>query len=168
MKLKSTIIGMIALTVIAVSFSSLAAAPTLLVQDIDGTTVDLSAMIEGKPTMVIAWATWCPHCTKQIPNIKLARERFAEKGLVVVAVNPGIRDTLDRMRRFAQVKELDYPIFFDPTQQATRNAFSIDRVPLMILYDRDGKEISRAEEVEFDKIEELMNAGEQRPDAGRK
>jgi len=42
---------------------------------------------QGKPTLLIFWATWCPYCKKLLPGIEELHEKYESKGLKVIAVN---------------------------------------------------------------------------------
>ncbi|TQV72954.1 TlpA family protein disulfide reductase [Aliikangiella marina] len=51
-----------------------------------GETVTLSDN-QGQPVILVFWATWCPYCKKLLPGIQTLHEKYAEKGLKVIAVN---------------------------------------------------------------------------------
>lgn len=42
---------------------------------------------QGKPTLLIFWATWCPYCKKLLPGIEELHEKYESKGLKIIAVN---------------------------------------------------------------------------------
>ncbi|MCP4900553.1 MAG: TlpA family protein disulfide reductase [bacterium] len=160
MRTKTLLVGIIVLAVLSTGLPSLATEPGLLVQDMNGSTVDVLAMIEGKPALVVMWATWCPHCATAISTIKKIQEEYIDRGLVVAAINPGVRDTLDRTRRYAKAKELSYPVYFDPTRSQAKRYFPFPGVPWFTLIDKDGQVISRGDYVDFEKIEALLTAEE--------
>jgi thiol-disulfide isomerase/thioredoxin len=127
----------------------------IIVADLNGKQTNLEALIGGKATMIVLWATWCGYCTQQIPNVKKAKALYEKDGLNIVAVNPGIRDSFTRFRQFVAQRKIDYPVFFDPTGKVAAH-FEVTGVPMIILYDEDGNEISNSDHVEFDKIEQLL------------
>ncbi len=124
---------------------------------LEGETVQLADLTAGKPTLLVFWATWCGPCRAEIPKINEAYSRFGDQGLGVLAINPGIRDSLRKVRHYVGRFKPHYPIYFD-SKQATRAAYSLMGTPTIILIDADGKEIQRGETVDLKAIERLMSA----------
>ncbi len=42
---------------------------------------------QGRPTLLVFWATWCPYCKKLLPGIAELNEKYESQGLKVLAVN---------------------------------------------------------------------------------
>jgi cytochrome c biogenesis protein CcmG, thiol:disulfide interchange protein DsbE len=61
-------------------------APALRLPQLGGGTIDL-ATLRGKPVWVNFMATWCPPCRDELPLMGGFAARYADKGLVVVAVD---------------------------------------------------------------------------------
>lgn len=55
-------------------------------QDLDGNMVRLSDL-RGKTVMVNFWATWCPPCRVELPDFEAAYQKYADDGLVILALN---------------------------------------------------------------------------------
>jgi cytochrome c biogenesis protein CcmG/thiol:disulfide interchange protein DsbE len=63
------------------------AAPAWHARDFAGHAVDFPAVAEGKPTVVVFWATWCPYCRAFMPYLKNIQADYAKHGVKVVAIN---------------------------------------------------------------------------------
>lgn len=65
-----------------------------------GETFDLD-QIEGRPLWINVWASWCPPCRAEMPDIDVVQRSAGERGLVFLAVNDGERPEVveDYLRR---------------------------------------------------------------------
>jgi peroxiredoxin len=76
----------------------------------DGTTHTLSDL-EGKKVMINFWATWCPPCKAEMPDIQEAANRFEDDGFVVLAISQDIEP--DLVKPFAEEYQLTIPLIVD-------------------------------------------------------
>ena len=143
----------VALAVLA-PMTAAADAPPIALQTLDGTEVALQAALGDGPTMVVFWATWCRYCKEEIPHIKEVQARYGDR-LRIVAIDPGIRDSLDKVRAYVKRFELTYPVYFDSAQR-TRTRFELAGTPTFILLDAEGHEKARMETVDFKAIDALL------------
>lgn len=137
----------------------------LQVQTLAGEPVNLPALVEGKPTLLVFWATWCPSCRQQMPHVQAAFERFASQGLNVVTIDIAVKDTPATAKQYAAEKALSFPIYFDGDHEATK-AYKVAATPGVLLLDREGTVVSSANEVDVAAIEALL-AGQPIPAAKR-
>jgi peroxiredoxin len=75
-------------------------APDFTLRSLDGETVRLDDL-RGRPVLIEFWATWCPPCRMAMPHIQQMHDRYAGRGLQVLALStdydPGeVRDWLRR------------------------------------------------------------------------
>lgn len=112
------------------------AAPDIELQDLAGDMVRLSSFEGRSPVLLVFWTTWCPYCTRQIPNINQLEEAFGPDELAVLAVNSGQRraQVLDHVRHTG----IRYRVLLDPDQTAGE-AYGVTGYPYMVLIDRDGR-----------------------------
>jgi cytochrome c biogenesis protein CcmG/thiol:disulfide interchange protein DsbE len=97
-------------------------------------TVSLDAL-RGKVMYVDFWASWCVPCRLSFPWLRTLHERYAAKGLVIVAIN------LDKNRDAADSFLEDYPapfvVAFDPSGK-TAEAFDVSAMPSSYLISPTG------------------------------
>ncbi len=128
--------------------------PPITLQQLDGSQTTLDAALGTGPTMVVFWATWCRYCKQEIPRIKEAQARYGNR-LHIVAIDPGIRDSLDRIREYVKRFDLTYPVYFDAGQR-TRARFELAGTPTILLLDAEGHETARTDTVDFKAIDALL------------
>ena len=58
--------------------------PKLIVSELEGDTIDLNAIEQGKPRVINLWATWCPPCRREMPVLEKAQQDMIEVGFVFV------------------------------------------------------------------------------------
>ena len=79
--------------------------------DLQGHPIRL-ADLRGKAVWLDFWATWCPPCQAEIPILREMSERYADRGLVVVAVAVQETSPAD-VAAYAAKYDLRYTIGFD-------------------------------------------------------
>jgi peroxiredoxin len=103
-------------------------------QDLTGKSWTLK-QLHGKVVLVNFWATWCPPCRKEMPDLETLHKRFAGKGLVILAIS----DEDDaKVRPFIAEKKYTYPILLD-AESAVNKRFLIQGIPKTLVFDASGK-----------------------------
>ncbi len=110
-----------------------APAPEFTLQDINGKVVRLSDF-RGKPVLVNFWATWCPPCRKEFPEL-VQRYDAAQGTFVVLGVD--IRENVDDVRSFVKEYQAKYPILMDENGDVVR-AYRLTGVPSSYFVDANG------------------------------
>ena len=96
-----------------------AAAPSAVVQDLDGRAVDLATLVGKKPVVFEFWATWCPICAALMPKVVAAQSRFGDRvDFVEVAV--AVNETPAAVKRHAEEHHYPFRFLFDATGAAVR------------------------------------------------
>jgi len=102
--------------------------------DLSGKSWTLSAL-RGKVVLVNFWATWCPPCRKEMPDLNTLAHRFQKQGLVVLSLSDEDRP---KVADYIAAHDLTYPILLD-TGGAVAKAFHVQGIPKTFIFDRAGK-----------------------------
>jgi peroxiredoxin len=115
------------------------ASADLTLLDLKGKTWTLSAL-RGRVVLVNFWATWCPPCRKEMPDLSGLYKKFEKQGLVVLGISD---ETADKVAPFVRDQHVPYPILLDPGRKVTE-LFGVEGIPHSYLYDREGKLVATA------------------------
>ena len=110
-------------------------APDFTLTMTDGSKVQLSSFI-GKPVWINFWASWCPPCRAENPDIQdVYNEHHESDGLVFLA--PALGEGVDSVTSYMDRADLHYPVGVDSDTQIAAN-YRVLGIPTHIFVDRDG------------------------------
>ncbi len=110
-----------------------ATAPDFNVVAKDGSSLT-KAQILGKPTLMVFFASWCPHCNNEAPLIKDLAAKNPDVQVVMVGV--GDRETVSDIYDFQQKHDLPFPTYQDGGKAAA--AYGIASYPTIMAVDKGG------------------------------
>jgi len=125
---------------------------------VDGAKIDLSKM-RGKVVLVDFWATWCPPCREEVPNVVAAYKKFHDQGFEVVGVS--LDKDKDALLAFTKENGMVWPQYFDGQgwNNSVSSKFGIDSIPAMWLVDKKGMVVTTdGREDLAGQVEKLLNA----------
>ncbi|MGA9980456.1 MAG: TlpA disulfide reductase family protein [Candidatus Sulfotelmatobacter sp.] len=113
--------------------------------------------LQGKVVLVNFWATWCPPCRKEMPDLQSLYIRFREQGLVVLAISD---EDAAKVTPFIVERAITYPVLIDPGRKVN-GLFQIEGIPKSFVYDRNGKLVAQSIDMRTQKqfLEMLAQAG---------
>ncbi len=97
--------------------------------------------LKGKVVLVNFWATWCPPCQKEMPDLEALYNQYKDQGFVILAFSED--DETNKVAPFIAERKITYPILLDPGQK-TGNQFEVNGIPKSFLYDREGKLVAQS------------------------
>ena len=84
------------------------AAPPFLVRDIDGNVIS-SAEWKDKVVLLNFWATWCPPCREEVPELVDLQTRYKDR-LQVIGISMDDPEDVRGVKKFATQEGVNYPI----------------------------------------------------------
>ena len=105
---------------------------------VEGKKFDL-ADLRGKVVLVDFWATWCPPCVEEVPQLVETYEKFKDRGFEIVGIS--LDNDKSALEKFTAENKMTWPQFFDGKgwENEMAKRFKIQTVPTMWLLDREGK-----------------------------
>ena len=116
------------------------------IQKADFTLTDLKnkkvtlSELRGKIVLVNFWATWCPPCRKEMPDLDAIYNHYKSQGLVILSISD---ESLFKVGSFISQAGYTYPVLTDPTR-ATFKKFHIEGIPQSFVFNREGKLVAQS------------------------
>ncbi len=108
-------------------------APDFTLTQLDGSRVNLAAL-RGQPVVLNFWATWCPPCRGELPQLQAASRRYAGQ-VAILGVNQV--EPTGAVQTFAEQMGLTFPIPLDGDGRASR-LYGVRSLPTTFFIDREG------------------------------
>ena len=120
-------------------FRNPAAAPAFIARDLDGREVS-TASLRGKVVLINFWATWCPPCRAEIPDLIALQEKYKDRlqiiGISEDEVSPAV------VKRFATEHQMNYPIVM--TSPELEKMFpGVSALPTSFIVDRQSRVVQK-------------------------
>jgi len=137
-----TLLRLIGLAVLLLAAGA-ASAQAFVFKDIQGHEQRLQDY-RGKWVLVNFWATWCPPCLQEIPDLISLYEGHKKSDLVVIGV--ALDSTKESVVEFVAKKKISYPVVVGDYDLAAQVG-DVELLPTSFLYDPTGKLVSYQEGV---------------------
>ena len=120
-------------------FKNPAAVPALTMHDLDGRAISPDSL-RGKVVIVNFWATWCPPCRAEIPDLVALQEKYGDR-LQIIGVSQD-EGGVEVVRRFAADRHVNYPIVM-MTPEIDKAFPGISALPTSYIVDREARIVQR-------------------------
>ena len=127
-------------------------APTFTLKNLAGEDVAVEA--KGKPYVINFWATWCPPCQAEIPDIAAFYEAHREK-VDFYAVN--LQEEVQPVQSFLAARKAELPVLLD-TKGAAATLYGVRAIPTTVVVNAEGKVVYRKTGgVTKEQLEDVIN-----------
>lgn len=114
-------------------------------ENANGAKMSLSSVVKpGNYTLIDFWASWCPYCIKELPDLQQLYADYSDKGFEIVGV--AVRDKPEDTANMVSKHNLPWPIIYN-TQRVPYDIYGFSGIPHHILLDPEGVILSRGESV---------------------
>lgn len=96
--------------------------------------------LRGKVVLVNFWATWCPPCRKEMPDLQALFDKYKGKGLIVLSISD---EEAAKVKPFIQAQNITYPVMLDPGRKV-HELFQVEGIPKSFVYDREGNLVAQS------------------------
>ena len=99
--------------------------------------------VRGQLTVVNFWATWCPPCVEEMPELSRIHAEMSPKNIKVIGLAV---DSPSNVREFTQKSSFSYPLLVtggSGTELAKKLGNAIDALPYTVLIDEKGQVLKK-------------------------
>ncbi len=109
-------------------------APDFTLQGLDGKPMKLSDY-RGKAVLVNFWATWCPPCRMEMPDLEKAYQKYKDQGVVFLGID--MQEDPATVKSFIQQNGYNWSFAVDSDTQVSRT-YQASAIPTSYFIDRNG------------------------------
>ena len=109
-------------------------APDFTLIDLDGNQLSLSDF-RGKMVFINFWATWCPPCRAEMPEMEAIHQEYKAEDVIVIGVD--ILESEDKVRQFIEHGGYSWTFVIDATGAVAAD-YNINVIPTSYFIDEEG------------------------------
>jgi thiol-disulfide isomerase/thioredoxin len=89
----------------------------------------------GKVLLVNFWASWCPPCIYEMPELTRLQRQLADRPFEIIAINVGEKKY--KVHKFTRLINFELPVLLDTSNQAFKD-WQVQTLPTSFLVDANG------------------------------
>jgi len=157
--LKKSILPIIVIALIvflALQLNNKPVAPDVTFSTIDGKEIPMDSL-KNKVVLVNFWATDCPGCIKEMPELINTYKEYQPKGFEVIAVAMPY-DQISQVLNYTQSQALPFPVTHDSKSEIINKFGKVSLTPTAFIYDKQGRLLQHTiGELDFNSLKQLLN-----------
>jgi len=131
-------------------------APPSTFTTLEGKTLTLDEL-RGKVVLVNFWATSCPGCVKEMPDMVEVYKQYKDRGFEIIAVAMSY-DPPNYVQSFVQTRQLPFPVALDVNGEHARAFGNVQLTPTSFIIGKDGSILEqKLGEIDFVRLRALLD-----------
>lgn len=111
-------------------------APPWTGTEFDGAEVEFPGILDGKPAIVVFWATWCPYCAAFMPYLESIHAEYGANRVTIIMVNAFEDGEADPR---AYIERFDFPMVAVNDGDDIAVSYEVEYTPGLLVVDADGR-----------------------------
>lgn len=114
--------------------------------------MDLLAKNKGKVVMLNFFATWCPPCRVEVPDLVAVNKKYADKGVVIISLS--VDEDSKVVAPFMKTMNMDYPVYM--AGRDITKAFQVSSIPHNVFYAKSGQRVISEPGIAYTEMLEMV------------
>ncbi len=131
----ASVLAVLCITGLAFAGEPVEANPGWRGTDFSGAEIDFPAVLQGKPTVLIFWATWCPYCSAFMPYLGEIQRDYGGDKINILAIDVFEDGVIDAA---AYVEALGFPVIAVANGESIAEIYSVYGTPGLMILDGQG------------------------------
>ena len=124
---------------------------------IEGNNISTNNLL-GKVYLINFWATDCPGCIKEMPDLIKTYNKYKDNNFEILAISMHY-DPPSRVMSYAQKNSLPFPVIMDIKKDIIKHFKKVKLTPTSILVNHEGKIVNTIiGEIEFKEFNQTVEA----------
>ncbi len=98
--------------------------------------VNFTKIREGKSAILFFWATWCPHCRRELGELSEQAAQIEKKGIKIILIDIG--ETTKQVSSYLQKQNINFDVILDENQSLSEK-YGLVGVPTLFFVNKNGK-----------------------------
>ncbi|MCT8139916.1 TlpA family protein disulfide reductase [Anaerobacillus sp. CMMVII] len=116
-------------------------APSFSLETFEGELVSFDDDLVGRPMLINFWASWCPPCRAEMPDLVEVAKQYEEQ-ISFIGINVATQDTNSQSQAFLDEFHVPYPNLVDKTGAVAR-LYQVPPIPATLVIDKNGQVVFR-------------------------
>lgn len=141
---------------VALQLNNKPTAPEITFTTIDGKQISM-ASLQNKVVLINFWATDCPGCIKEMPELINTYNEYRQQGFEIIAVAMPY-DPISQVINYSKSQALPFPVTHDNNAEIVAKFGQVSLTPTAFIYNKQGQLLQKTiGELDFNALKKLLN-----------